>query len=90
MLNKKFDQLLSFLNDLTKTEFFTNLNYVNYIENKTIGKNYREIDDFKAINEFKNCINLFELTNKKLKILEQEYLAYRENLDNFIKDYNLK
>lgn len=90
MLNQKFDQLLSFLNDLTKTEFFTNLSYVNYIEKSEKERNNEEKEIFKTMDEFKTCINSFELTNKKLKILEQEYLAYKDNLDNLIKDYNLK
>lgn len=90
MLNQRFDQLLSFLNDLTKTELFTNLSYVSYIEKSDYERSNEEKENFKVMDEFKTCINSFELTNKKLKILEQEFLTYKENLDGLIKEYNLK
>lgn len=86
----KFDQLLSYLNDLTKSEFFTNILYIEYIKNQNNDFSPSFKQKFESIKNLKSCLDMFNLTSKKLKVLEQEFFDYKNNLANIIKENNLK
>lgn len=79
----KFDQLLTFLNDLTKSEFFTNTNFLKYLNGELDPsiRNTTEIQkEFNDIMNIKKGISEFKFTNSTLKMLEVEFAEIKANL----------
>lgn len=83
----KFDQLLTYLNDLTKSEFFTNNTFFKYLKGDLdpLARNTAEIQkEFNDIKNIKKGIKEFKFTNSTLKILETEYNEIRANMANLL------
>lgn len=83
----KFDQLLTYLNDLTKSEFFSNLNYLKFTkgELESSVRNSMEMQkEFNDIANLKNGIQEFKFSNSMLLLLENEYNEIKTNLGTLI------
>jgi len=83
----KFDQLLTFLNDLTKSEFFTNINYLKYLRGELEPAIRNTMEMQKEINDIVNLkygIKEFKFSNSMLQLLELEYNEIKVNLANLI------
>ena len=83
----KFDQLLTFLNDLTKSEFFTNSLYVKYTKGELDAsiRNTPEMHkEFNDIINLKRGIQEFKISNSILKIMESEYNEIKANMTTLL------
>jgi len=76
LLHLRFDQLLSFVNDLTAKEFFTNFKYNESLEQmkKFNFFDYQPYEEEKPIRFFAQRIDDIPITKELLKILEEEYI----------------
>jgi len=87
LISMKFDQLLTFLNDLTKSEFFTNINYLKYLRGELEPAIRNTMEMQKEINDIVNLkygIKEFKFSNSMLQLLELEYNEIKVNLANLI------
>lgn len=83
----KFDQLLTFLNDLTKSEFFSNANYLKFLRGELDSgiRNTTEIQkEFNDIANIKIGIHEFKFTNSMLLVLETEFNEIKANIANLL------
>ena len=83
----KFDQLLTFLNDLTKSEFFSNLNYLKFTKGElepSVRNSMEMQKEFNDIANIKNGVQEFKFSNSMLLLLESEYNEIKANLGNLI------
>ena len=76
-LREKFDQIITFFNDLTSTELFTNFKYGQHLEYMQKHPELEHVwnDEEKAIKYFTQEISKIRITDKLLKQLEEEYRA---------------
>ena len=76
LLHLRFDQLLSFVNDLTAKEFFTNFKYNESLQKCKQFTNffdYQPYEEEKPIRFFARRIDDIHITKELLKALEEEY-----------------
>lgn len=74
-MKDKFDQIITFFNDITSTELFTNYKYGQHLDFMQKHPELEHIitDEEKAIKNFTQEINKIRITDKLLKQLEEEY-----------------
>jgi len=87
LLTMKFDQLLTFLNDLTKSEIFSNVNFLKYIKGELDPILRNTIEMQKEINDIKNLkrgIQEFKITNTTLNRMENEFNQIKSNVASLL------
>ena len=83
LISMKFDQLLTFLNDLTKSEFFSNINYLKFIKGELEASVRNSMEMQKEFNDIANLkygAQEFKFSNSMLLLLESEYNEIKANL----------
>lgn len=86
----KFDQLLTFLNDLTKSEFFSNSNYMKYLRGELNPNVYNTAEMQKEFNDIVNLkrgVQEFKFHNSTLNLMEAEYNEIKLNMANLLPKY---
>ena len=74
----KFDQILSFLNDIVKKELFTNKEYIKGTANPEGKKTtINEVDMNTVIDSFKQKLSTIKVPKSLLFYLEKEYFVMK-------------
>ena len=86
-MKMNFEQILSFLHDLTKSEYFTNHLYIKHLfSNESIEDPKKESIKV-IIEDFNKNINDLYLPNFLLKNLESDYIEYKKKVSFLLKTY---
>ena len=86
----RFDEIMNYLSEITKTELFMNIKYDSYLKDKKSGvpemqllKKYKEnMPDFRFLDEFRVRVNGYKITGELIKSLETKYNVINKRLVN--------